>query len=307
MNQDEFTNQELFLDVGDGHQLYVHDWGNAKAKLPILYLHGGPGNGCDDRDKNKFDPKTQRIIFHDQRGAGKSLPAGSLEHNTSQDLVEDIEKLRRQLKLDKVLLTGGSWGSTLALLYAIKYPQHVAAMVIDGVWTATKAENDWLDRGGWRIFYPDVWEKYAASVPASHQDNPTAYHFKQVFGDDAEARKKSAYAYLKMELSLLKLDDIYEPKPYDEFEPAGGLIEMHYLSNRCFVPEGYIPDNAAKLTMPVWLIHGRYDMVCPPRAAYDLHQALPDGHLVWTINGHLKQHEAKSVLGVLLTQLTGGA
>src|SRR5689334_16098051 len=114
MTPDEHTNQEFFLDVGDGHRLYVHDWGKSKAKTPIIYLHGGPGNGCDDRDKREFDPKTQRVIFHDQRGAGKSTPEGSLESNTTQHLVQDIEKIAKRLSLDNFVLVGGSWGSTLA-------------------------------------------------------------------------------------------------------------------------------------------------------------------------------------------------
>ncbi len=305
MTPDEFTNRELFLEVGDGHRLYVHDWGNPKAKTPIVYLHGGPGNGCDDRDKDKFNPQTQRVIFHDQRGAGQSTPAASLKNNTSQHLVEDITKLADELKLKKLVLVGSSWGSTLALLYGIKYPGRVAGMVIDGVFTATRAEYDWLDKGQWRTFFPEVWEEYAASVPTAHRDDPTAYHFKQIFKGDAEARKKSAYAYVRMELALLKLDVRYDPGPFAKFDPGNGLIELHYMANHCFIEPDYIPKHAAKLNMLVGIIQGRYDMVCPPTAAYALYKALPKGRLVWTINGHLKQHEAKNILSLLLEWLTG--
>ncbi|HVX56127.1 MAG TPA: alpha/beta fold hydrolase [Candidatus Saccharimonadales bacterium] len=307
MTPDEFTNQEFFLDVGDGHHLYVQDWGTPDAQVPILFLHGGPGNGCDDRDKAKFDPRTQRVIFHDQRGSGKSTPTGSLERNTSQDLVNDIDKLSKHLGLDKFVLTGGSWGSTLALVYGIAHPDKVAGMVVDGIFTATQEEAEWFEQGGWRDFFPDTWETYQATVPAAHRGNPSAYHYKQALGNDAEATKRAAYDYLGMELAILKLDDQYMQKPYDGFEPGGGLIEMHYLAHGCFLPEGHIPKNAAKLTMPVYLVQGRYDMVCRPKVAYELDKALPNSKLIWTINGHLKQHEAKTVLNLLLDQLTGGA
>lgn len=307
MKPDEFTNQEFFLDVGNGHRLYVHDWGNADAKIPIIYLHGGPGNGCEDRDKAKFNPETQRIIFHDQRGSGKSTPAGELNDNTTQELVKDIDKVADRLGIDKFVLTGGSWGSTLALVYGIARPKRVIGMVIDGIFTATKEEAEWFEQGGWRDFFPDTWEKYQATVPANHRDNPSAYHYKQALGKDAEAVKRSSYDYVGMELAILKLDDQYLQKPYEDFEPGGGLIEMHYLANGCFMEEGYILKNAGKLTMPVYIVQGRYDMVCRPKAAYDLDQLLPNSKLTWTISGHAKQHEAKTVLNLLLDQLTGAS
>lgn len=305
MTPDEFTNQEFFLDVGDGHQIYVHDWGKADIQIPIIYLHGGPGNGCDDHDKQKFNPNSQRIIFHDQRGSGKSTPTGSLEYNTTDKLVEDIEKIIQHLYLNKVVITGGSWGSTLALAYAIAYPPRVAALVIDGVYTATQDEADWFEQGGWREFFPDTWEQYQSTVPQENRNNPSAYHYRQALHGDAESVKRSSYSYVSMELAILKLDDRYQPKPYADFEPGGGLIEMHYLANGCFLPPQHILKNSAKLTMPVYIIQGRYDMICRPRIAYELHQALPNSKLIWTVNGHLKQHEAKNVLNILLDNFIG--
>lgn len=307
MTPDEFTNQELMLAVGDGHSIYVHDWGNPKVKTAVMYIHGGPGNGCTDRDKQKFNPETQRVIFHDQRGAGKSTPAGSLAHNTTADLVADIKKITDELHMDNVVLAGGSWGSTLSLAFAIAHPDRVAGLVIDGVYTATKGEADWFEHGGWREFFPDAWEAYQATVPASDRANPSAYHYKEVQSGDPERVKKAAYAYVGMELAILKLDEQYQNRPYQDFEPAGGLIEMHYLANNCFLPENHIVENASRLTMPVYIVQGRYDMVCRPAVAYALHQKLPNSQLIWTINGHMKQHEAKTVLKILLDQLTGVA
>lgn len=305
MTPDQYTNQELFLDVGDGHQIYVHDWGNAKAKTPIFFMHGGPGNGCDDKDKKKFDPTTQRVVFHDQRGSGKSLPKGELEHNTASHLVDDISKIVDKLGLAKILLVGGSWGSTLSLLYGIAHPEKVAGMVIDGVFTATKVENEWLEQGGWRTFFPEVWEEYVKDVPESHRSNPSTYYFQKALHGKSEEAKKASYEYLKMELALLKLDDRYQPESYDKFDPAGGLIEIHYLANHCFVDEGYILHNVSKLKMPIAIIQGRYDMVCPPRAAHDLHKALPNSQLIMTINGHLRQHEAANIQRLLINQMLG--
>lgn len=306
MTPDEFTSQEFFLDVGDGHQVYVFDWGNPRASIPIVYLHGGPGNGCDDRSKKGFDPKTQRVIFHDQRGAGKSLPSGSLENNTTRHLVADIEKIAQRLDLDKFVLVGGSWGSTLALCYGIAHPERVAGMVINGVFMAAKADQEWLVSGEWRRFFPDIWEEFAASVPPEHRQAPMAYHLKQVASGDPEAVKKSAYAYETMELALLKLDDRYEPGPYETYEPKAILIEMHYDAHDFFLPEGYILRHAKKLTMPVKLLAGRYDMITPPQAVHELSKALSDGQLIWTVNGHLRQHEARNIQNLLLDQLTGG-
>jgi proline iminopeptidase len=305
MNPDEHTNQEFFLDVGDGHQIYVQDWGKKDAKTPILFLHGGPGNGTYENDKDKFDPTTQRIIFHDQRGSGKSLPTGSLDNNTSQQLVDDIEMIALKLGLDKFVLVGGSWGSTLSLLYGIEHPERVIGMVLDGVFTASQAENDWLENGGWSSFFPDIWKEYQDTVPQNYRDNPSKYHFEHVFSDDPEIAKKSSYAYLSMELALLKLDQKYTPDPYDKFELGGGKIEIHYLANGCFLENDYIIKNAGKLTMPVYIVQGRYDMICPPQTAYNLDQKLPYSELIWTINGHLKQHESKNILKILLKQLAG--
>src|SRR5437660_4081085 len=129
MTPDEHTNQELFLDVGDGHRIYVQDWGKQNAEIPIIFLHGGPGNGCDNRDRRKFYADKQRVIFFDQRGSGKSTPAASLEHNTTPELIEDINKIADHLQLDKFVLTGGSWGSCLALAYGVTHPERVSGMV----------------------------------------------------------------------------------------------------------------------------------------------------------------------------------
>ncbi len=307
MTPDEFTNSESFLDVGNGHQLYVYDWGKKDAKPPIIYLHGGPGGSCSDKAKNKFEPDKQRVIFFDQRGSGKSLPYGSLKNNTTQDSVEDIEKIAKHLKLPQFILTGGSWGASLALFFGIKYPKRVAGMVLDGIWTCRKSENDWVEKGGFKSFLPDVWEKYAQSVPKEFVSDPSSYHFKRILGSDAEAARLSGHAYENMERGALALDDRLVPDSPSEYDPSGIRIEVHYIVNRGFVPEGYIMKNTHKLTMPIWLVQGRYDMVCTPKTAYELNQKLPNSQLVWTISGHKAEHESWNISRSILLQLTSEA
>jgi proline iminopeptidase len=304
MAPDEFTNQELLLDVGDGHTLYVHDWGNAEAKAPIVFLHGGPGSGNSDRYKLRFDPKEHRVIFHDQRGTGKSLPYGSLEHNTAQDLVEDIEKIAERLKLSSFVLTGGSWGSTLALMYALKYPQRVAKLIITGIFTASKSEIDWLDRGYFRIFYPERWQEFVASVPQTHQKDPTAYHAKLILGNDEAKARASAKLYAALEGSLMSIDERpHLPTSDGTFDLVPTKIEAYYMRHACFMPEErYIMKNAHKLTMPVWVIQGRFDMVCPPVSAHELHQHIAGSKLIWTMSGHGNDRSTYDVMRTLYLQ-----
>jgi proline iminopeptidase len=301
MNPDEHTIQELFVDVGHGHQLYVQDWGNPKAP-PAIFLHGGPGGGVKNNHRAPFDPTRHRVIFFDQRGCGKSLPYGSLEHNTTPDLVEDITKIADQLKLKQFVLVGGSWGPTLALAYAIKYPKRVKAMVLSGIFTGSRSELDWLEQGLFRTHFPDVWEAYLAKTPKSHQANPAAYHYKNVLGNNERAVKRSGMALQSLEGSVMNLDDRVKPIDPETFDPTDIRTEVHYLANNCFLPDRYILKNAHKLQMPVFLVQGRYDMVCPPMVAYELHQRLPNSHLFWTVANHRTEHEIETVVKSILLQ-----
>lgn len=304
MTKDEFTIVETFLDVGDGHQLYVQDWGNKDAKTPVIFLHGGPGGNVYGKHKQQFDPQKQRVIYFDQRGAGQSKPGGSLVNNTTQKLVEDIEKIANHFKLGEFIITGGSWGSCLALAYALKYPKKVKAMVLRGIFTGSKEEINWIDQGRFKAFFPEVWEKYIEAVPQKYRSDPGKYHFTRALGTGVDA-KKSAYAYENLEGSLLSLDDRYKPEDFRKYNPSGIRIEIQYLANGCFMPDKYILDNAHKLEMPIWLIQGRYDMVCPPWAAYELNKRLPNGHLAWTVAGHHGSERANyDLLRALVIQLS---
>lgn len=303
MQNDPYINQTLSLEVGNGHTLYVVDWGNKEAATTFIFLHGGPGSRIQGKYRSAFDPLTQRVIFFDQRGCGLSTPYGSLEHNTTQDLISDISKIADHFQLDNFVLHGSSWGSTLALAYAVKHPRRVKALVIGGVFTGAKTEIDWLDQGRFKTFYPDVWREYLERTPEPHRENPSAYHFDKALHGNLEEQKASAYAYGCLEAGVIKLDDRFTPEDFAEYDPAGTRIEMHYMSHDCFMSDRYILDNTDKLTMPVHIVQGRYDMVCPPTAAYELHSKLANSQLYWTISGHAVEHEGQNLFKAIMASI----
>ena len=304
MTPDAHTNKEFLIDVGDSHQLYVIDWGNPKG-LPVIYLHGGPGSRVKDKHKQLFDPTKHHVIFFDQRGCGQSLPYGSLKNNTTTELIEDITKIADQLKFGQFVLTGGSWGSCLALAYALKYPKRVKALVLDGIFTGSQKEIDYFDKGEFAAFFPEIWQTYLATVPEAHKKSPTTYHYQRILGEDEKALRESAAAFQNMELALMSLDDRFIPVTAKDpiYDPNGARTEAHYLANGCFMPDNHILDNARKLTMPIWMVQGRYDMVCPAITAYELNKKLPKGHLIMVTANHRAEHETHSVLATILLQL----
>jgi len=288
MTPDEFTIQETFVDVGDGHQLYIHDWGNKEARSPFMFLHGGPGLGTNNVYRSYFNPYEQRVIFFDQRGAGRSVPHGSLDHNTTTDLVEDIEKIAKHLKIERFILTGagGAWGTCLALSYALKYPERVSSLVLHGIFTGSKLEIEFWTHGAFRSFFPDAWDQFLDQTPKSNHHDPAQYHYERILGRDPQSMHESAYVYATLESSIAHLDDRYNPPSLEDFDPSGTRIEVHYLTNNFFIPDRYILDNAHKLIMPTWIVQGRYDFICPPSTAYELNNRIPGSTLLWTMAGH---------------------
>ena len=304
MTEDVYTNQTFKLPVTHGHELWVHDWGSKDAKTVFFFLHGGPGGQCKDKHKMPFDPKTQRVIFHDQRGSGQSTPSGKWHHNTTQDLVSDITAIADHLDIKAFVIVGNSWGSTLALYYAITNPNRVSAVVVGGVWFGSKDENDWLNRGMWRMHFPDVWDKFCAAVPAKYRKDPAAYCFETAFGKDETAAAEAIRIYGDLEAALISLDDRHEPTPAKDFDPSSMFIEMRYMAKGCFMPDRFIPRNAHKLTMPVHIVQGRYDFVCPPDAAYELHKLVAHSTLTWVQAGHAAEHETITALSLIYRNLT---
>ncbi len=281
------TYKKGYLDVGDGHRIYYELSGNPNGK-PVLFVHGGPGGGFSRKDKRYFNPKKFNIITFDQRGSGKSKPFASIKNNTTFKLVEDIKKLLNFLGIKKVILFGGSWGSTLCLVYAIKYPKTVNAMVIRGIFLGTREENDYFNYRV-REHFPEAWYKMIKLVPKEHHKNLMNYYFDRMHSKSKNIRKKYTLAWAKYEFSVSKLK--YSEKKVKETlkeikHEAFSLIELHYLINDCFLPKDYILKNARKLKFPVAIIHGRYDLVCMPLSAYALHKKIKGSKLYFTISGH---------------------
>ncbi len=305
MTADGFTISEDLLEVGDGHRVYVQDWVVAGRARPVLSLHGGPGTACSDSHKEYFDGSRQRVIFHDQRGVGNSEPYGSLDRNTTQDLVGDIVTILDHCGVEQAVVMGGSWGSCLALAFAVAHPERVHSLVLYGVMTPRQQEMDWLNEGRWRTFFPEVWQWYLDHTPVEHHDDPTGYHFARLLGDDEKAQRESAYVYTTVDSAIVELDDRFKPAPFEEdFDPAPTRMQAYYFTNSHFLPDGYVFDNAQTLTMPVYMVQGRYDMICPAETAYRLAEVLPKGELIWATSGHAPDRESWNLLRLLMLGLT---
>lgn len=299
---DKYTIKSGHIDVGHGHKVYYEQWGNKNVKTPILTFHGGPGGQYKPSYRTAFDPNKHQVIFFDQRGCGNSLPYGRWHHNKTQDLIEDAKKIIDTLKIKRVYLAGGSWGSTLALLFNISYPDVVAATLIRGVFTATSAEINYLDSGQFQKFYPEIWDSFVASVPQSHHNNPAAYHYSQLKSKDQARVIESAKAFDALERPLLNFDwegpipdwradsGINDPYDYVPYQIYG-----HYLESNCFLSQNFILNQASKINNPVYIVQGRYDMVCPPVTAYRLHQQLVNSYLYMTLASHGNDSENRNL------------
>ena len=271
------------LKVSDIHELYYELAGNPEGR-PVMFLHGGPGGASSPYMRQFCDPDKFLMVLHDQRGAGKSKPFGETRENTTQHLVQDIERLRKHLKLGKVILWGGSWGATLALAYAETYPKNVSGLVLRGVFTATKEEIDHFYHGGVKLFFPEVYEAFQKSMPEP-DSRPLAEHLFTLINDGSKADKeKYAMAWARYEIKISGLDvpDDKVEHILTLFDPyAFGILENYYMANSCFLEEGQLLRDAKKLVgIPAVIVNGRYDTICPPITAYRLHKQLPKSKLV---------------------------
>jgi proline iminopeptidase len=279
------------LEVGDGHSLYWEQCGNPDGK-PALMLHGGPGAGCSPDHRRQFDPERYNVTLFDQRGCGRSTPHASLEANTTWHLVEDIEKLRTHVGVDKWLVFGGSWGSTLALAYAQTWPERTTELVLRGIFLFRQKELDWLYQFGASEVFPDKWGEFLAPIPeAERGDIVTAYQ-RRLIGDDPAVQLEAAKAWSKWEaetVTLLPDPHVIEEHTSDDFAIAIARIENHYMVNRGWLEEGQLLANAHKLKdIPGVIVQGRYDMCTPPVSAWDLKQAWPEVDLqIVPDGGHL--------------------
>jgi len=282
--------QKGFLKVSEIHKIHYELCGNPQGK-PLFVLHGGPGGSCSPYMRRFFNPDVFQIVLHDQRGAGKSTPSAEIKENNTQHLVADIEQLRRHLKLDKIILFGGSWGSTLALAYGQAHPEHVRAMILRGVFTATRAEIDHFYHGGVSMFFPEVYERFVGGLPDPDKRPIPEYLFSLIESPDLQQRSKYSRLWAAYELKICALDmpDQRLEQILQDMNPyVFARLENYYMANGCFLEEGQLLDNAAKLKgIPITMVNGRYDVICPPINAYRLQQRIPHAKLVLAENaGH---------------------
>jgi len=302
MNDDKYTIKSGFLDVGDGHKIYNQQWGN-KDCSPIFYLHGGPGGGCKNKNKAFFDPKIHNVVFYDQRGSGLSTPFGSIKNNTTDDLVEDIEKLRKHLGFSKIKLIGGSWGSTLGLCYALKYPDNVDKVLLWGIFTGTKTEADYIQQGGLKTHFPDAWEEYISIVPQKNRSDTVSYYMDKFINGTPAEIAEHVRRWVMLESSAVSIDaDVSETLvKTDGNDPNSqtlAILEAHYFINNCFLIENYISENAKKLNkIPIIFVQGRFDHVTPPETAFKLAQNIGDNcHLHFVPTSHAREGAMREVI-----------
>lgn len=270
------------LETGDGHSIYWELCGNPEGK-PAVFLHGGPGSGCSTDHRRLFDPKRYCVLLFDQRGCGRSMPNGSLENNTTWDLVADMERLRTLLGFGQWLVFGGSWGSTLALAYAQTHTERVSALVIRGIFTLRRSELRWFYQEGASWLFPDLWEGFLAPIPEAERGDLMAAYRKRLVGEDVAAQLACARAWSLWEgqtIRLLPDESNTEKHSNDAFSLTFARIENHYFVHDGWMEDGQLIRDAGKLAkVPGVIIQGRYDACTPARTAWDLHRAWPEAEL----------------------------
>ncbi|HEX7369023.1 MAG TPA: prolyl aminopeptidase [Rhodanobacteraceae bacterium] len=282
--------------VGDGHTLYVEECGNPEG-LPVVFLHGGPGAGLAPYHRQFFDPARWRVVLFDQRGAGQSTPFASIQANTTQHLVADIERIREHLGIERWLVFGGSWGSTLALAYAEAHRERVTGLVLRGIFLARPEEDRWLFReGGASQIRPENWQRFVSVVPPEERGDVLAAYWKRLTHADERVRVAAARAWAAWEGGALTLAE--SPETEAEFtrpEVAVSLarLEAHYFRNQAFLePNQLLRDIDRIRHLPGVIVHGRYDIICPVKTAFDLHAAWPEAEFHVVLSGHAASEPA---------------
>lgn len=288
------------LDVGEGHKVYFEECGNPDG-IPILFFHGGPGAGCDEKNRRFFNPQKWRVILFDQRGCGKSRPLGLLKNNTTWHLIQDAKQILDKLGISKTALFGGSWGSTMALIFSITYPNMVLGMVIRGIFLGELSEIDYSENGLMATHLPKEWEKFISVLRPEQRKNPISSYYKELIKNQTgQSRKRKLayewtryeYAHLRLAPRNLKNYDKYYVKEKSKTIETLALLEIYYIVNRFFLKKGFILNNAPQIpNVPISIIHGEYDIICPTRNAYRLEKALlASGHTkvrtFYTFAGH---------------------
>ena len=268
-----------WLPVGDGHEVYWEICGNPAGK-PAVFLHGGPGGGCSPEHRRLFDPERYRVLLLDQRGCGRSRPHGSLDANTTWDLVGDIERLRELMGVERWLVFGGSWGSTLALAYAEAHPERVSELVLRGIFLLRRWELLWYYQHGASLLFPDKWEGFLAPIPPEEQDDLIAAYRRRLIDPDPQVQLEAARAWSLWEgetITLLPNEGFSRQFGADDFARAFARIENHYFVHGGWLEEGQLLRDVGRLrAIPAVIVQGRYDIATPAASAWDLHRAWPE-------------------------------
>lgn len=283
------TQQKGFLQVSTTHKINYEVCGNQNGDA-ILFVHGGPGFGYSERDKRFFNFDKQKVIFFDQRGASKSIPFGSIEENTTQDLVNDINALLDYLKISSVILFGGSWGSFLSLVYAIQNPNRVKGLLLRGLFLGNEDSVNHFLNGGVKEFYPTHWKRFKNNTLNDNGLSIAQFYLDKMINGNPQEKKYYAYEWAFYEISIFKkyitekeVDEILNQIPYESLS----ILEAHYLSNNCFVEEGYVLNNINKIEhISTFIIHGNEDVICPLKFAIELDSKLKNSKLFVVDAGH---------------------
>jgi proline iminopeptidase len=272
------------LRVSNLHELYVEECGNPNGQ-PVVFLHGGPGAGLSKNHRRFYDPKHYRIILFDQRGSGRSTPFASLEANTTWDLVDDIEKIRKHLSIKRWMVFGGSWGSTLALAYAQTYPESCTGLILRGIFLCRKEELDFFYQRGVDQLFPDYYEEYIEPIPVQERGDLINAFYKRLTSPDPIIQLQAAKAWSVWEGSTIKLipdEAVIRQFGSEQMATSLARIECHYFVNKCwFKTDNHLIENVDRIRkIPGVIVHGRYDVVCPFKNAWDLHKAWPAARFV---------------------------
>ena len=289
MNYMKFLISENYLQVGEVHHVYYQVYGNPNGE-PILFIHGGPGAGFSESDKRFFDFSRHKVIFFDQRGASKSKPFGCIKDNTTQHLVDDINNLLRILKIEKVHIFGGSWGTTLSLVYAIQNPKRVLSLLLRGLFLGNKKSIDHYLNGGVKHKFPKVWNRFVKNIPQSYIDRIASFYLDKMQNGTKEELEHYSYEWAFYEISIFKEDindievkDILKEMPYKSLS----IMEAHYYSNGCFIEENYIIKNIDLIKhLPIVMVHGKNDIICPVEFVVEFNELLLNSQMYIENSGH---------------------
>lgn len=294
------------LAVTPPHNIYVEESGNPNG-LPILFVHGGPGGGTNPQQRCFFDPEIYRIILFDQRGSGQSTPHADLTNNTTQELVNDMEVIRKHLNIKQWIIFGGSWGATLSLVYAQTHPENVLGLILRGIFLCNENDKKWFFEYGVNQIFPEHWQEFIAQIPEAERNDLIGAYYRRLTSNDLTIQTTAAKAWSAYEGYCSTL----RPNPallnyFTESHHAISVarIEAHYFVNRCFLQPEQILNNMPRIThIPGIIVHGRYDLVCPPINAWQLHKTWPTAEMIFTNDaGHAASEPSNTDALISATQ-----